>query len=175
MAASYRQPPSPTLLYTGGRFPSRGPSHILAANLDQIGGLKFRRTGPIRLRPVTESKRHAPSVETLRQTIILIVEDTELSRNILTRRLRRRGYHVSAAHDGLDSLEKVNAEGPDLVLMDMGLPGLNGWERPRIALTAHEMPEDLARCLEADCDDFATRPKRFPSLLPIIERFIGTS
>ena len=115
---------------------------------------------------------------------ILIVEDNELNRDVLTRRLRRRGFVISAAHDGLEALEKVNSEKPDLVLMDMNLPGLNGWEAtehlrgqghriPIIALTAHATPEDRARCLEAGCDEFATKPVDFSSLLQIIERFIG--
>jgi two-component system cell cycle response regulator DivK len=109
---------------------------------------------------------------------ILLVEDNEMNRDMLSRRLIRRGYEVVAALDGQSGIEKAHAEAPDLILMDMSLPVLDGWEATRrlkadpatrgipvIALTAHAMSNDRARALEAGCDDYDTKPIELPRLL----------
>ena len=102
---------------------------------------------------------------------ILLVEDNEMNRDMLSRRLARRGYAVLAAMDGQAAIEAALREQPDLVLMDMGLPVLDGWEATRrikadprttaipvIALTAHAMAADRERALAAGCEDFDTKP-----------------
>ncbi|MGB3067962.1 MAG: response regulator [Ottowia sp.] len=108
---------------------------------------------------------------------ILLVEDNDMNRDMLTRRLTRRGYAVVAAVDGLAAVEAAFQEQPDVVLMDMGLPVLDGWEATRrikadprtssipvIALTAHAMADDRERALAAGCDDFDTKPVDFERL-----------
>jgi CheY-like chemotaxis protein len=117
---------------------------------------------------------------------ILLVEDNELNRDMLSRRLTRRGYEVVVAEDGERGLELVRAERPDLVLMDMSLPGIDGWEATRrlradpeiadtrvIALTAHAMAGDRERALEAGCDDYDTKPVEMERLLLKITALIG--
>ena len=117
---------------------------------------------------------------------ILLVEDNELNRDMLSRRLTRRGYQVVVAEDGERGLELVRAERPDLVLMDMSLPGIDGWEATRrlradpeiadtrvIALTAHAMAGDRERALEAGCDDYDTKPVEMERLLLKITTLIG--
>ena len=102
---------------------------------------------------------------------ILLVEDNEMNRDMLSRRLSRRGYSVVIAVDGQAALDMAASAGPQLVLMDMSLPVLDGWEATRrlkadaqtrsipvIALTAHAMTEDRERALAAGCDDFDTKP-----------------
>ena len=102
---------------------------------------------------------------------ILLVEDNEMNRDMLTRRLRKRGYEVLVATTGLEGLEMARAELPDLVLMDMSLPELDGWEVTRrlradpatralriIALTAHAMEGDRQRTIAAGCDEYETKP-----------------
>ena len=109
---------------------------------------------------------------------VLLVEDNELNRDMLTRRLRRAGYEVLIAGDGQQGLEMTRSEKPDLVLLDMNLPVMDGWttckrirsdgklrHTPIIALTAHAMGEDRDRAMAAGCDDYATKPIDFPSLL----------
>ena len=109
---------------------------------------------------------------------ILLVEDNEMNRDMLSRRLERKGYEVLIAVDGQNGVERVQADAPDLVLMDMSLPILDGWEATRrikadpatlhipvIALTAHAMSSDRDRALEAGCDDYDTKPIDFPRLL----------
>jgi CheY-like chemotaxis protein len=109
---------------------------------------------------------------------ILLVEDNELNRDMLSRRLERRGYRVLIAVDGNQGVHMAKSEMPDLILMDMSLPVLNGWEATRrikaavetqaipiIALTAHAMTGDRARALEAGCDDYDTKPIEFTRLL----------
>ena len=113
---------------------------------------------------------------------ILIVEDNELNRDMLGRRLERRGYEVSIAVDGQEGLEKMKSEKPDIVLMDMGLPILDGWEATRqakaddelktipiIALTAHALEEDRLKALDAGADDFDTKPVEIKRLLEKME------
>jgi CheY-like chemotaxis protein len=109
---------------------------------------------------------------------LLLVEDNELNRDMLTRRLQRRGYEVITAVDGSEALALAQSESPALILMDISLPVLDGWEAirrlktatetrsiPVIALTAHAMKGDRERCIEAGCDDFDTKPVEFPRLL----------
>jgi CheY-like chemotaxis protein len=113
---------------------------------------------------------------------ILLVEDNELNRDRLSRRLERRGYRVLIAVDGNQGVHMAKSEMPDLILMDMSLPVLNGWEATRrikaavetqaipiIALTAHAMTGDRARALEAGCDDYDTKPIEFTRLLNKIQ------
>jgi CheY-like chemotaxis protein len=120
-------------------------------------------------------------------TRILLVEDNEMNRDMLSRRLRRRGFEVSIAVDGEAGLSMAAAEKPDLVLMDMSLPILDGWEATRrlksapateripvIGLTAHAMATDRDKCLEAGCDDYDTKPVELARLLQKIERLLGT-
>jgi two-component system cell cycle response regulator DivK len=113
---------------------------------------------------------------------ILLVEDNEMNRDMLSRRLQRKGYDVEVATDGESGVEKALAGGFDLILMDMSLPVLDGWEATRrikadprtasipiIALTAHAMAGDRGRALDAGCDDYDTKPIEFPRLLEKIE------
>jgi two-component system, cell cycle response regulator DivK len=113
---------------------------------------------------------------------ILIVEDNEPSRDVLARRLERRGYGVVAAVDGQDALAKARSARPDLILMDLGLPVMDGWEATRrlkgdpatrhmpiIVLSAHAMTTDRELALAAGGDEFDTKPLRFPQLLEKIE------
>ena len=109
---------------------------------------------------------------------ILIVEDNEMNRDMLSRRLERRGYQIVMAVDGQQGVEMARAERPDLVLMDMSLPVMDGWTATRevkadaalagipvIALTAHAMESDREQALQAGCDDFDTKPIELPRLL----------
>lgn len=119
---------------------------------------------------------------------VLLVEDNELNRDMLTRRLNRAGYTVRAAGDGQAALDAMREAAPDVVLLDMNLPVKDGWttckearEDPAlaglkiIALTAHAMGEDRDRAMEAGCDDYATKPVDFPDLLQKIEQLVGPS
>ena len=109
---------------------------------------------------------------------ILIVEDNEMNRDMLSRRLTRRGYDVAIAVDGEQGLAMARSEAPALILMDMSLPGLDGWEATRqlkaapetrgipvIALTAHALSSDRAKSIEIGCADFDTKPVDLPRLL----------
>jgi CheY-like chemotaxis protein len=117
---------------------------------------------------------------------ILLVEDNEMNRDMLSRRLARKGYDVVIATDGQQGIDMARSDAPDLVLMDMSLPVLDGWEATRrlkhsdetrhlpvIALTAHAMSGDRERALEAGCDDYDTKPIEFPRLLEKIEALLG--
>ena len=117
---------------------------------------------------------------------ILIVEDNELSRDMLSRRLRRRGFDVSTAPDAEIGMDLAHREQPQIILMDMSLPRIDGWEATRrlkaspktrsipiIALTAHAMSGDRESALEAGCDDYDTKPVELPRLLEKIERWVG--
>ncbi len=117
---------------------------------------------------------------------ILIVEDNEMNRDMLSRRLARRGYEVAIAVDGEQGLAMARAETPALILMDMSLPGLDGWEATRrlkatpatqripvIALTAHAMAGDREKAVAAGCDDFDTKPVDLDRLLAKIEALLG--
>jgi CheY-like chemotaxis protein len=113
---------------------------------------------------------------------ILLVEDNEMNRDMLSRRLLRRGYEIVFATDGQAAVERAASERPDLILMDMGLPVMDGWEATRriksgpataaipiIALTAHAMAADRDKALEAGCDDFDTKPVDIERLVGKIE------
>ncbi len=111
-------------------------------------------------------------------TKVLLVEDNEMNRDMLSRRLERRGYEVVLAVDGDQGLQRAADTRPDLILLDMSLPGVDGWEVARrlkadpataaisiIALTAHAMAGDRERALQAGCDDYDTKPIELPRLL----------
>ena len=117
---------------------------------------------------------------------ILLVEDNEMNRDMLSRRLQRKGYQVVLAVDGKSGLEMARTQAPDLVLMDMSLPVLDGWEATRrlkadaatqhipvIALTAHAMSSDCEKALEAGCDDYDTKPVELRRLLGKIEAILS--
>jgi len=120
-----------------------------------------------------------------RELAILVIEDDEASRDALSRRLARRGYAVSVACDGHEGVEAARAAPPDLILMDLGLPRVDGWEATRllkgdpataqipiIVLSAHAMLSDRDRALAAGGDDFDTKPVRFEQLLRKIEALL---
>jgi CheY-like chemotaxis protein len=117
---------------------------------------------------------------------ILLVEDNEMNRDMLSRRLIRKGYAVVCAEDGQQGLDLARTEKPDLILMDMSLPVLDGWEATRrlkadpelqslpvIALTAHAMATDEEKAREAGCDDYDTKPIELPRLLGKIEALLN--
>ena len=117
---------------------------------------------------------------------ILLVEDNEMNRDMLSRRLMRNGYEIVLAVDGASGVEMARTNTPDLVLMDMSLPVLDGWEATRrlkadaatqhipiIALTAHAMSSDRGKALEAGCDDYDTKPIELPRLLGKIEALLS--
>ena len=117
---------------------------------------------------------------------ILYIEDNEMNRDMLSRRLSRRGHEILIAEDGEQGIKKAHDEKPDLVLMDMSLPVIDGWEAtkrlksadetsaiPIIGLTAHAMAEDREKCLAAGCDDYDTKPVDLPRLLGKIEQLLG--
>jgi two-component system cell cycle response regulator DivK len=119
-------------------------------------------------------------------TKILVVEDNEMNRDMLSRRLVRKKYEVLVAVDGGESVEMARSEAPDLILMDMSLPVIDGWEATRqlkaspetqaipiIALTAHAMLGDREKAMEAGCDDYDTKPVELPRLLGKIEALLG--
>jgi two-component system, cell cycle response regulator DivK len=116
---------------------------------------------------------------------LLLVEDNEMNRDMLSRRLVRRGYEVAIAIDGAQGVEMARTETPDLVLMDLSLPVIDGWEATRlikasrktrhlpvIGLTAHAMAGDREKALEAGCDDYDTKPIEFERLLKKVEALL---
>ena len=118
-------------------------------------------------------------------TKILLVEDDEMNRDMLSRRLIKRGYEVVLAVDGEQGVAMSGSESPDIILMDMSLPGIDGWTATRqvkadvstrgipvIALTAHAMAGDREKALEAGCDDFDTKPVELQRLLGKIEALL---
>ena len=118
---------------------------------------------------------------------ILLVEDNEMNRDMLSRRLERRGYEVVIAVDGQQGVDLAQSTAPDLILMDMSLPVIDGWEATRqlksmdrmkgvpiIALTAHAMSGDREKALEAGCNDYDTKPIELPRLLGKIEALLGS-
>jgi CheY-like chemotaxis protein len=119
---------------------------------------------------------------------ILLVEDDMMNLDMLSRHLRLAGLQVITATNGLDAVRLARLELPDLILMDMGLPILNGWQAthriksapetraiPVIALTAYAMAEDRAKCLAVGCDEYQTKPVNFPQLLAKIQALTNTS
>ena len=116
---------------------------------------------------------------------ILIVEDNEMNRDMLSRRLERRGFAIVMAVDGQQGVDMARSEKPDLILMDMSLPVMDGWTATRtikadaemakipvIALTAHAMAGDREKAMEAGCDDYDTKPIELPRLLEKIGKFL---
>lgn len=116
---------------------------------------------------------------------ILIVEDNEMNRDMLSRRLAKRGYEVQVALDGSQGISLARSDGPDLILMDMSLPVVDGWEATRhlkadpatsaipiVALTAHAMDSDRDKALGVGCDGYETKPVELPRLLETIERLL---
>lgn len=116
---------------------------------------------------------------------ILLVEDNEMNSDMLSRRLQRKGHAVLIAMDGAQGVELAQSENPDLILMDMSLPVLDGWEAtqqlkalpetsgiPIIALTAHAMAGDREKCIEVGCDDYETKPVDFSRLLGKIQALL---
>jgi CheY-like chemotaxis protein len=116
---------------------------------------------------------------------VMVVEDNEPSREVLSRRLARRGYAIVSATDGFEAVSMARSTKPDLILMDLGLPGMDGWEAtaqlkaddstrhiPIIVLSAHAMTSDRALALAAGGDDFDTKPVRFERLLEKIETLL---
>jgi CheY-like chemotaxis protein len=117
---------------------------------------------------------------------ILLVEDQEMNRDMLSRRLTKRGYEIDVAVDGAEGIEKARTGSPDLILMDMSLPVIDGWEATRtlkaddatraipvIALTAHAMSTDREKALAAGCDGYETKPVELPRLLEAIEKILA--
>jgi CheY-like chemotaxis protein len=117
---------------------------------------------------------------------VLLVEDNEMNRDMLSRRLVRRGYEVVFAVDGQQGVDMARSESPDIILMDMSLPVLDGWEATRrvksdqatrsvpvIGLTAHAMSGDREKAIEAGCDDYDTKPVELDRLIEKIERLLG--
>jgi CheY-like chemotaxis protein len=116
---------------------------------------------------------------------LLLVEDNEMNRDMLSRRLKRKGFEVDIAVDGEKGVEQARANHPDIILMDMSLPIIDGWEATRqlkaddatkhipiIALTAHAMTDDRLKALEAGCDEYDTKPVELPRLLSKIRSFL---
>jgi len=121
-------------------------------------------------------------------TTILLVEDNEMNRDMLARRLQRRGFEMLVAVDGEEGLDLARSARPDLIVLDMGLPGMDGWEAagrlkaspetrhmPILALTAHAMVGDRERALLAGCDDYDSKPVEFPRLLGKIRALLADS
>ena len=119
---------------------------------------------------------------------ILLVEDNEMNRDMLSRRLRRKGFDVVMAVDGAEGISMAASEAPDVILLDMSLPVIDGWEAARrlkegpetrgipiIALTAHAMAGDRDKALQAGCDDYDTKPVELKRLLAKIETFLDGS
>ena len=119
---------------------------------------------------------------------ILLVEDQEMNRDMLTRRLTRRGYEIDVAVDGAEGIEKARSGNPDVILMDMSLPVIDGWEATRtlkadaatssipvIALTAHAMSTDREKALAAGCDGYETKPVELPRLIEAIEKVLASA
>ena len=118
---------------------------------------------------------------------VLLVEDNEMNRDMLSRRLKKRGFDVVMAIDGQQGVDLANAETPDIILLDMSLPVMDGWtaarqlksdastkDLPIIALTAHAMSGDREKAMEAGCDDYDTKPVDFKRLLEKINALVGT-
>jgi two-component system cell cycle response regulator DivK len=119
-------------------------------------------------------------------TKVLLVEDNEMNRDMLSRRLTRRGFEVVSAVDGQQGVDLARSEKPDIILMDMSLPVMDGWEATRrvksgddtrnvpvIGLTAHAMSGDRERAIEAGCDEYDTKPVEIDRLIDKIERLLG--
>jgi len=119
-------------------------------------------------------------------TKVLLVEDNDMNRDMLSRRLARRGFDVVCAVDGQQGIELARSDRPDIILMDLSLPVMDGWEATRrvkgdditrnvpvIGLTAHAMSGDREKAIEAGCDDYDTKPVELDRLVGKIERLLG--
>jgi len=119
-------------------------------------------------------------------TLILLVEDNEMNRDMLSRRLKKRGFEVVMAFDGKQGVDMAGEHHPDLILLDMSLPVMDGWEAaghlkrndatkaiPVIALTAHAMAGDMEKAMEAGCDDYDTKPVDLARLMGKINALLG--
>ena len=119
---------------------------------------------------------------------VLLIEDNEMNRDMLSRRLIRRGFQMVFAMDGQQGVDLARSERPDIILMDMSLPVIDGWEATRrvkaddatrsvpvIGLTAHAMAGDREKAIEAGCDDYDTKPVELDRLIGKIERLLGTA
>jgi two-component system, cell cycle response regulator DivK len=117
---------------------------------------------------------------------LLLVEDNEMNRDMLSRRLKRKGFDILIAVDGKEGVEMAQGQSPDLVLLDMSLPVMDGWEAARvmkadettrgipiIALTAHAMSGDREKAIEAGCDEYDTKPVELPRLLEKIQTLLA--
>ncbi len=152
---------------------SRDKADVLNANLEPLNTVRsqnaLRRKGGI-------------------LTKVLLVEDNEMNRDMLSRRLARKGFLVVAAKDGLEGVSMAGSETPDIILMDMSLPEIDGWEATRrikaepetasipvVALTAHAMASDREKALNAGCDDFDTKPVELDRLLEKMEKLLPAS
>jgi two-component system, cell cycle response regulator DivK len=124
----------------------------------------------------------------LSMTRVLLVEDNEMNRDMLSRRLTRRGFEVIFAVNGQQGVELARSERPDIILMDMSLPDLDGWEATRrvkadnatrsvpvIGLTAHAMSGDREKAIKAGCDDYDTKPVELDRLIGKIERLLSAA
>jgi CheY-like chemotaxis protein len=118
---------------------------------------------------------------------ILLIEDNELNLDMLSRRLERKGFTIISARDGVAGIDKANKEKPELIIMDLSLPILNGWDAakklkennetmsiPIIALTAHAMKGDKEKAIDAGCDEYDTKPVDFERLLEKIRKVTGS-
>lgn len=117
---------------------------------------------------------------------ILIVEDNDMNSDMLSRRLEKRGHQITIAQDGATGVEQAQTNMPDLILMDMSIPVMDGWEATRrlksstvtqhipiIALTAHAVAGDREKCLAAGCDEYESKPIKFPELIAKINKILG--
>lgn len=121
-------------------------------------------------------------------SIILLIEDNEMNRDMLSRRLERKGFKVIVAVDGQQGIDAARQDQPDLIIMDMSLPVLDGWEATRqlkadpntqhipiIGLSAHAMAGDREKAMDAGCDDYDTKPVELPRLLVKVSQMLGGS
>jgi CheY-like chemotaxis protein len=128
----------------------------------------------------------APSIEGDAMPKVLLVEDNEMNRDMLSRRLVRRGYEVVFAADGQQGIDMAASENPDIILMDLSLPVIDGWEATRrvkaqaatrnipiIGLTAHAMSDDRDKAIDAGCDEYDTKPVELERLIGKMERLLG--
>src|ERR1700739_4600618 len=136
-------------------------------------------------RPMRQLELECPGPGEISMPTILLVEDNEMNRDMLSRRLERKGYRVIAAKDGAEGYYLARSPSPDIILMDISLPVMNGWEVTRrlksdratshipiIALTAHALATDRAKAFEVGCDDYDTKPVDFVRLQIKIEKLI---
>src|SRR5262249_26060669 len=160
--------------------------HTLAPSIRNSTGPPDRMTAKLLSFIVIFPRRRCPVHHEGAMPRILLVEDNEMNRDMLSRRLQRKGYEIVLALDGVQGVEMARTQSPDLILMDMSLPVLDGWEAtkqlksdeatrgiPVIALTAHAMAGDEQKALAAGCDDYDTKPVELQRLLGKIEALLA--